>query len=304
MKKLMLFGLLTLLWSFSFGQNGSYPGILKINALESSPAFFYINTNIPATDNPAPQLHITGYMYGNSNKALDITIGWYHYQSSFYWTQYHSQLGYAKPARIRLGKYINSNGVTCIRVELSNGGVYWSNYTISATDQKDFPAYYSGWSFALGEMPSESTTEIREVPQQSNITIQGKLSIGTDTPPPADYKLAVAGKIIAEELNIKLRSNWPDYVFEEGYKVGTLEALESYIKANKHLPEMPAARDIEENGLVLGEVVKLQQKKIEELTLHLIEKDKEIGKLKKMEAKVNELDQKLNLLLQQLNKTH
>ena len=298
MKKLLAFGVLALLWNFSFGQNGNYPGILKITSLENSPAFFYINTNIPAADAPAPQLHITGYMYGSPNKALDITIGWYHYQNYFYWTQYHSQLGYVKPARIRLGKYINSNGVTCIRVELSNGGTYWSNYTISATDRTDFPAYYTGWSFAEGEMPSESTTEIREVDHQSNVTIGGKLSIGTETLPPADYKLAVAGKIIAEELNIKLKSSWPDYVFEEGYKIGTLEGLDSYIKANKHLPDMPTAKDIESKGLALGEIVRLQQQKIEELTLHLIEKDKELNKERE---RINKLENALETINKKLS---
>ncbi len=248
--------MLAFLWNFSFGQNGNYPGILKITSLESSPAFFYINTNIPAADAPAPQLHITGYMYGNTDKALDITIGWYHYQSNFYWTQYHSQLGYAKPARIRLGKYINSNGVTCIRVELSNGGIYWSNYTISATDRAEFPSYYTGWSYALGEMPSESTSEIRDVAHQSDITIGGKLSVGTETPPPADYKFAVAGKIIAEELNIKLKSNWPDYVFNPDYNLMPLIQLEAFIKENGHLPDVPSAKEVESNGLLLGEMNK------------------------------------------------
>ena len=129
----------------------------------------------------------------------------------------------------------------------------------------------------------------------------GKVGILTESFGPE--RLGVNGSIRAREVKEEA-IGWPDYVFEEGYKVGTLAALESYIKANKRLPEMPTAKEIETNGLVLGEVVKLQQKKIEELTLHLIEKDKEINKLKKMEAKVSELDQKLNLLLQQQNKTH
>lgn len=128
----------------------------------------------------------------------------------------------------------------------------------------------------------------------------GKVGIGTESFGPE--RLAVNGSIRAREVKVEA-TGWPDYVFEEGYKVGTLAGLESYIKANKHLPEVPSAKEVAANGIELGEMNKLLLQKIEELTLHLIEKDKEINKLKKMEAKVSELDQKLNMLLQQQNKT-
>jgi hypothetical protein len=106
------------------------------------------------------------------------------------------------------------------------------------------------------------------------LTISGKGDVGIGTTTPRE-KLSVNGKIRAQEIKVET-ANWPDYVFAEGYKVGTLEELESYIKANKHLPEIPSAKEIETNGLVLGELVKLQQKKIEELTLQLIELNKKV----------------------------
>lgn len=105
---------------------------------------------------------------------------------------------------------------------------------------------------------------------------QGNVGIGTLTP---KEKLSVNGKIRAHEIKVET-SNWPDYVFEEGYQVGKLKELESYIKIHKHLPDMPSAKEVETNGIALGEMVKLQQQKIEELTLHLIEKDKQLIKLK------------------------
>jgi len=123
------------------------------------------------------------------------------------------------------------------------------------------------------------------------INPQGDMGIGTLSP---TEKLAVNGKIRAKEIKVEA-SNWPDYIFEEGYKVGSLEELESYIKTNKRLPEMPAAKEIETNGLMLGEVVKLQQKKIEELTLHLIEKDKE---LRSIAAKQKEMETLLKKLVE------
>ena len=101
----------------------------------------------------------------------------------------------------------------------------------------------------------------------------GDVGIGTATP---KERLSVNGKIRAHEIKVET-TNWPDYVFEEGYEVGKLSALENYIKENKHLPEMPTAKHIEANGMELGEMIKLQQKKIEELTLYLIEKDKQIS---------------------------
>ncbi|WP_052266464.1 hypothetical protein [Pedobacter kyungheensis] len=136
---------------------------------------------------------------------------------------------------------------------------------------------------------------------EEKLRIDAYGNVGINTTNPTE-RLSVNGKIRAKEIKVEA-SNWPDYVFEEDYKVGTLEGLESYIKANKHLPEVPSAKEVTANGIELGEMNKLLLQKIEELTLHLIEKDKEINKLKKMEAKVSELDQKLNMLLQQQNKT-
>jgi hypothetical protein len=102
----------------------------------------------------------------------------------------------------------------------------------------------------------------------------GAVGIGTASPNP-DYKLNVNGKIRAKEIKVET-ANWPDYVFEEGYQVGTLVELERYIKTNRHLPEMPTAKEVAANGLELGEMNRLLLKKVEELTLHLIEKDKQL----------------------------
>lgn len=107
----------------------------------------------------------------------------------------------------------------------------------------------------------------------------GSVGIGTTTP---NEKLSVNGKIRAQEIKVET-ANWPDYVFDQNYKILGLNELEAYIKVNKHLPEMPSAKEAQINGVELGEMNKLLLKKIEELTLHLIEKDEQL----KLQAKKN-----------------
>ncbi|MEL7220959.1 MAG: hypothetical protein AAGJ93_06540 [Bacteroidota bacterium] len=100
----------------------------------------------------------------------------------------------------------------------------------------------------------------------------GKVGIDIETIP-AEYSLAVGGKIIAEELTIGLVSNWPDYVFEKDYPLLSLTEVATHIEENGHLPEIPSAREVSENGINVSEMnVKLLQK-IEELTLYLIEQN-------------------------------
>lgn len=108
----------------------------------------------------------------------------------------------------------------------------------------------------------------------------GNVGIGTgnSTLNPLE-KLAVNGLIHTKEVKVDL-IGWPDYVFEEDYKLLSLTELEKSIKENKHLPGIPTANEVEENGLNLGEINKKLIQKIEELTLYIIEMNKEIEALK------------------------
>lgn len=123
----------------------------------------------------------------------------------------------------------------------------------------------------------------------------GNIGIGTGSTNMPDYKLAVNGTIGSKKVKVT-QSGWPDYVFESGYKLPTLVEVETYIKANKHLPEVPSALEIEKHGLDLGDSQAALLKKIEELTLYIIEQDKkltsqqkEIDQLKKKNVTVDEL---------------
>lgn len=104
----------------------------------------------------------------------------------------------------------------------------------------------------------------------------GKVGIKTETP--REYDLAVNGKIRSQEIKVET-ANWPDYVFKKDYKLPSLTETEKFIQSNGHLPDVPKASELETNGVPLGEMNKLLVKKIEEITLHLIEKDKLLKKV-------------------------
>jgi hypothetical protein len=92
----------------------------------------------------------------------------------------------------------------------------------------------------------------------------------------ADAKLAVKGTIHTQEVKVDLVGSMvPDYVFENSYKLPPLTEVQNYINENKHLPEVPSAKEMEENGMKLKEMNLTLLKKVEELTLYMIELKKE-----------------------------
>jgi hypothetical protein len=123
---------------------------------------------------------------------------------------------------------------------------------------------------------------------EGNIVSMGNMSIGTSNfVDGADtYRLSVKGKIRAEE--IKVYNTWADYVFSKDYKLPNLKEVEKFINKNGHLPNVPSAKEVTEKGLELGEMVKIQQEKIEELTLYLIQQNKDMEELKAQMKKLIE----------------
>ena len=125
----------------------------------------------------------------------------------------------------------------------------------------------------------------------------GNVGIGTSSP---TAKLSVKGNVHAQEIKVHV-DNWPDYVFESDYSIGSLSELEEFIKKNQHLPEMPSALQVKQNGVELGTMNARLLKKIEELTLHLIEKDKQIVDLQK-EREFNKAQQhQIDRLIKQVS---
>ncbi|TGE20609.1 hypothetical protein E5K00_21685 [Hymenobacter aquaticus] len=120
---------------------------------------------------------------------------------------------------------------------------------------------------------------------QLRITQDGKVQIGAQMPQSQpDYRLCVDGKIVAQSLYITNPSGWADYVFEPSYVRMPLKEVKSYVARYKHLPEVPTTADVQQNGVDLTAMNVLLLKKLEELTLHLIEATERIEKLEATQA--------------------
>ncbi|MCC4230975.1 hypothetical protein [Zunongwangia profunda] len=114
--------------------------------------------------------------------------------------------------------------------------------------------------------------------QSINGTVNITESLGIGTPGSDSWKLAVNGKIKAKE--IKVETGWADFVFYDTYMLPSLEEVEDHIKKNGHLKNIPSADEVEKNGILLGEMNAKLLQKIEELTLYLIQQNKEMKVLK------------------------
>ncbi|RPH32184.1 MAG: hypothetical protein EHM93_10210 [Bacteroidales bacterium] len=128
--------------------------------------------------------------------------------------------------------------------------------------------YVAGDSYGFIEMNGGSRAIV--------IKKNGNVGIGTTNPL---YKLAVEGTIAAREVKVTAES-WADFVFRPTYKLRTLGEVEQFIKTNSHLPEIPSAAEVKENGVSLGEMNAKLLQKVEELTLYMIELQKQVDELK------------------------
>lgn len=126
------------------------------------------------------------------------------------------------------------------------------------------------------------------------------LSIGTDYIPPG-YSMAVNGNVIAQSITVKLRDNWPDFVFKRNYKMLSLNGLKKYIDQNHHLPDIPTEKETVETGINLERMNALLLKKVEELTTYLIEQNDTLrmqgAKLREQEKSIKKYSEKYQELL-------
>jgi hypothetical protein len=144
-----------------------------------------------------------------------------------------------------------------------------------------YARHYTGSSY---EMTDEALKEFRRM----GIDFYGNVGIGTTET--YGHKLAVNGSAIFTSVKVKLRENWADYVFEKDYELMPIAELEKFIQQNKHLPGIPTAAEVEKKGLDLGVNQAALLKKIEELTLYIIDQNK---KMEQMQSRIISLEKKV-----------
>lgn len=128
--------------------------------------------------------------------------------------------------------------------------------------------------------PSWGNTGIGTYTPNAKFHLNGAQLIGNNSQRIATgYELSVDGDVIAESFVTQNSTSWPDYVFENDYRLMPISELEQSIRKNGHLPNVPSAAEIEKNGLNLGVMSKAQMEKIEELTLYIIQLEKRIKTL-------------------------
>jgi hypothetical protein len=129
------------------------------------------------------------------------------------------------------------------------------------------------------------------------VSYNGNVGIGTTNP---TSKLTVAGNINSREVKVNVDAG-ADFVFAKNYNLPSLDSVEAYIKENEHLPEISSADEMIKNGISLSEMnIKLLQK-VEEMTLYIIEQNKQIKELKSENQNFKSVFERLSIIEQKLN---
>jgi len=167
-------------------------------------------------------------------------------------------IGTTTPTATRLHIYDTSASETGQWIADINGGYNNGLRVRGGNIYRTDSVFYAGDKDGLGQ----------------GLTVLSNNSVGIGTTNPT-HLLTVNGAVRAKEVIVD--TGWSDYVLDEHYKLAPLSEVESHIKAEKHLPGIPSAKDVAEHGISLGEMQAKLLAKIEELTLHQIEQEKRLA---------------------------
>ncbi|WP_062057791.1 hypothetical protein [Sediminicola sp. YIK13] len=256
--------------------------VLKLSRSNSGrPEFQLYNNTIVANNGnvgigneaPSEKLHVSGNILGNKlmindpNEAPDWNLVW---QSGFY--QSYNGTNAPEPNQWFWGLNMNHS---------SNNSAYRYNGQIAIRNSATSPTMY----FRSTDVNGNGVWS-RILHREGNQFINGSLAIGTSTS--GTHKLAVEGSIGAREIKVEA-TGWSDFVFEDNYKLPTLEEVEQHIKKYGHLKDIPSTREVEKNGINLGEMDARLLQKIEELTLYTIQQQKDINILQEKNREYEQL---------------
>lgn len=233
----------------------------------------------------------TYYYKGNLNIGITIYDGVQNgsnYQETYY-PPYNTSAPLHSP-KSSIDSYVNTLGSTTssnasIGLNPINLTSVWGNSTAKANNISEISNDIVGFK-RLMIVGNQSAGADRRVGIWDKLTIGdvgfeqalnvagsayiiGNVGIGTKNL--QNYKLAVEGTIGARKIKVTQETTWADYVFASDYKLLPLQDLETYIKQHQHLPDVPSATEVATNGIDIGDMQTILLKKIEELTLYMIE---------------------------------
>jgi len=217
-------------------------------------------TYVVASGNRIKGIYTLSFEAPSRAQTVELTVNanQYDYNSSVTVLSNNSYAGSVVMSNFRL-LFSSDNSTVYLVFDIANG-----NGGTSVAAHFDGTGYYTpNWGGTIPASPITQTV----YPLVINM---GNVSIGTNNA--NGYKLAVNGSAIATSMTVKPYANWPDYVFKNDYTLPSLADVKTYIDQNQHLPGVPSAQELEKDGLNLGEMNTVLMKKVEELTLYLIEK--------------------------------
>lgn len=281
--------------NFVIGDYIEFVGVQPISANASG--FYEISITYTRGDIAAAATHIAAISHANSNiwRETGCTnrnkyLDWY----QNFTVDCNPQYGYPR-FRIRaINNYGSVDSPLKVDIKIRSVNFNSSFTPLSATGNdltvNKFLPMTNEWELYVGPLVDPQKGASIAIKALAN----GNVGIGTTNP---TDMLTVAGKIGAREIKVSTNAG-ADFVFEADYQLPALTDLENFVKTNKHLPDIPTAKQMVENGVNLGELnIKLMQK-VEELTLHLIEKEKQLEmqakKLSGVEERLKKLESKNN----------
>jgi len=294
MKKITVLILSIFFYSFCSAQ--SYE-VLNFNINGTPNNGVNIKTKLPFTNiSQMVTLHIEGYSYLPS-EVISLNLVWYIYGNAFTNTSIASSGSYTPEVFLT-----NNGGFVNVYI---NDKIYFQRFKITAfaKGMSEQSAWFQDWTAADEVMQGTQAVNLvyknkfkGTVTNNGDFYSSGNAGIGTtDT---KGYKLAVNGKIRAQEIKVET-DNWPDYVFKPDYQLPTLEQTEQHIKLKGHLPGIPSAEEVKKNGIDLGNMNAKLLKKIEELTLYLIEIERKNGEREKvLQQRINQQEKAIEQLSQ------
>lgn len=228
----------------------------------------YLDTTFPNSDNKFPITGNAGIGTNSPQNALEIMRL--------------AQDGRYKNFLLQLTNVYTPRGLNEPTIMFSNGDIdfknssYWTLGGKVAGNEidKDPVAFKVGFK-APGSIDEQEFFAID--------AYMGRVRIGNVTSSHDGYKLFVEEGILTEKVKVAIKNSedWFDNVFEKNYALMPLHELSKYIEQNKHLPDVPTTSEVMQQGVDLGKMNGILLKKVEELTLYMIDIKKELDQTKK-----------------------